>query len=225
MTNLVDVYNLALTAIGGRGKISSPTEESREREMLDLWYPRARDQVLAAAPWPSAKAHQRLALIIERENTTWLSTDPDPGYRYAYAVPNDMLRPRYLTDFSRFTLSTMTDNTAAIMTNTEQAILVYSKRQENIDNFDPELLMAIAYATAAYIARPLTGKRDMASDAQGQANSLITQARLSAANAEETEHESIPEWITARGYGNVAPATRFFYPFGRLISVEGVGVN
>ena len=46
----VQVYNLALNAVGERSNISSPTEQSRPAEVCSLWYSPVRDQVLAAVP-------------------------------------------------------------------------------------------------------------------------------------------------------------------------------
>lgn len=88
------IFNLACSAIGTRARIASPTENSREAEVCRDWYDLIRDRVLQMAPWPEATAWSRLALLQERDDTLdWASTDPDPGFRYMYALPSDYIYP------------------------------------------------------------------------------------------------------------------------------------
>lgn len=222
----VSVYNMALNAIGTRDNVSSPSEGSREAEVCRLWFGPVRDQVLRAAPWPCAKAHSRLALLAQRDDTlAWTSDDPDPGFQYAYAAPSDMLNPQYITDFSRFTLSTYKDQ-MTLMTNTVDPVLAYTKSQILIPLWDIGLLMAISAALASYICMPLTGKPARAKKAQDDANGLIMQARMQSANDDNNTFETMPDWITARGYAWNAPETRFYFPNGPMISVtEAAGVS
>jgi hypothetical protein len=99
----VQVYNLALNAVGERSNISSPTEQSRPAEVCRLWYSPVRDQILSAAPWPEATKIAYPALLATADDDdTWLETEPRTGYQYVYAMPSDALRPRYMSDFSRF---------------------------------------------------------------------------------------------------------------------------
>lgn len=215
----VSVYNMALNAIGTRDNVSSPSEGSREAEVCRLWFGPVRDQVLRAAPWSCAKAHERLALLAERaDSLAWTNGDPDPGYRFAYAAPSDMLNPRYLSDFSRFAMSTYNDQ-LAIMTNTENPILCYTKSQLLIPLWDISLLMAISNALGSYICMPLTGKPARAKKVQDDANGLIMAARMQSANDDNETFETMPDWITARGYSGSAPDTRFYFPDGPMISV------
>src|SRR6478735_3780370 len=159
ITDEVSIYNLALNAVGTRSNITSPSEKSREAELCRLWFGPVRDQVLRAAPWPSCKAWQRLAVLKERDSQeAWTVGDPDPEYQFAYSVPSDMISPRYLAGFQRFSLQTFPGNKLAIMTNETQALLCYTKRQETIALWDVGLQMAIVYGLASYIAMPLHGK-------------------------------------------------------------------
>lgn len=227
MADVVGIFNLALSAVGSKSSISSPTERSREAEVCNLWYESVRDQVLHAAPWPATRASARLAVLAERDVAdAWVASDPDPGYAFAYSAPSNMLRPRHLADFTRFILGVTTTNKRAIMTNTEDAILIYTKRQTNPNLWDSELHLAVVYALAAHIAMPLTAKLERAKYVEAQANNIITAARVAAANVDENQYESIPDWFAARGYAGVAPLTRYVYEFGPLIQVtSGVGVS
>lgn len=212
----VSIYNLALNAIGARNNITSPTEQSREAEVCRLWYAAVRDQILAAAFWPEATKIDYLALINAQTDATWELGEPSPGYAYAYALPNDSLRPQFLTDGSRFIVTVGPNNQRVLNSNTQQAILSYTMRQEVIGVWSSELTMAIVYGLAANICMPLSGKTQRARAMMGQANELILSARVTAMNTDNQQLETIPEWIAGRGYG-MTPGTRFFYPFGSLL--------
>lgn len=217
----VGLYNLALNAVGSRDNISSPTENSREAEVCRLWYSPVRDQILAAAPWPEATKVRALSLLAEATGEEWASSDPKPGYSYAYAVPSDMLRPQYLTDFSRFNLTNYGDNQRAIHTNADPAILAYTFRLENMSLWSAELQMAVVYGLAAHICMPLTGKPSRGRVLAQEANNRIWAARESAANTSDERYDSIPDWLSARGYSD-AVQSRYVYPFTNTLSLPDV---
>lgn len=215
----VQVYNLALNAIGERSNISSPIEQSRPAEVCNLWYSPVRDQILAAAPWPEATKIAYPALLATADDDdAWLETEPRTGYAYVYAMPSDALRPRYMSDFSRF-LFTNFGGQRALHSNTQDAILAYTSRLENIALWDPELQMAVVYGLAANICMPLSGKPSRAKMLAEKANELILGARVAAANANNESYESIPDWIVARGFNNPA-STRYFHPYGGMLTVS-----
>lgn len=216
------VFNLALDASGSRHTILNLTEESREAEVIGRWYPTVRDQVLRAAFWPSAQAFQRLGVLVAREDAPWVDTDPDPGAAFAYAAPSDMIAPRFLSDFTRFTLSRRPDNSVAIMTNSQEVILSYTMRQAHVDAWDSSLRMAIIYALAAHITSPLQGNTDRAQLNIGLANQLILDARVLNANVDENQFETLPPWIAARGYTGGTIPSRFFYPYGPMLALSEV---
>lgn len=226
ISDKTSLFNLALDAVGTRSDVSHPDEESREAEICRLWFAPVRDLVLRAAPWNSAKAFARLAVLAERNDTlAWVPTDPEPGFRFAYAAPSDIIAPRYLSTFERFTYGVY-QGVRSISAQAEQSILVYTRREENISLWDDQLAMAITHALAAHIAMPLHAKAARARQAQEEANSLITNARVNDANANINEFDTIPDWLAARGYAGNAPNTRFYYPYGPMISVtEAVGVR
>ncbi len=215
----VKLYNLALSAAGSRELVSSPTEKSRAAETCDLWFETVRDHVLKSAPWPSAKAVSRLALGDAKSTDTWQEGDADPGYLYAYNAPQDMLQPRFLAGYQRFEIGVRV-NTISVMTNQEQALLVYTKRQDNIALWDSSLFLAISMALASYITMPLTGKNQRSALARENANQAIAAARVSQANTDSFMHDHVPEWIQARGFIGSLPVERFIYPYAPLLSAD-----
>lgn len=217
----VQVYNLSLNAVGERSNISAPTEQSRPAEVCRLWYSVVRDQILAAAPWPEATKIANLAVLAEADDeTAWLETEPRTGYSYVYAMPSDALRPRYMSDFSKFLFANY-DGQRALHSNTEDASLAYTSRLENVALWDAELQMAIVYGLAANICMPLSGKPSRAKALADRANELITTARVAAANANNEYYESVPDWIIARGF-NATSSPRYFHPYGSLLTLTNV---
>lgn len=222
-TDIVVLYNLALDTIGARATISLPTEDSREAEACNLWFPNIRDQVLASAAWPEATKMERLAQVALQdadEDGLWAQGDPRPDLTYSYACPSDMLRPQYISGFGRFTIQSNGDEQKVLMTNNVSPILVYTFRHTKVGLWSQELQMAIMYGLAASICNSLTGKASRTKGLFEQANSRILAARESAANMSDEQFESLPDWITARGYSGGTPSTRYVYPFGSLLSAN-----
>lgn len=216
----VEIYNLALNAVGARNNISSPTEASREAEVCRLWYATVRDQLLAAAPWPEATKLERLALLSKADDE-WDPGEPRPGYRFAYSLPHDCVRPQYLTQFERFLITSGPNDTRMLNTNVSQAILAYTYRLENISLWSTEFQMAVIYALAANICMPLTGKPSRAASLVDRANSIVLAARETAANISNDRYDHIPDWFSARGFGGDAPIS-YYHPFGSLLTVNHV---
>ena len=221
--SVVGIFNLACSIIGTRSTIATEDEASKEAEECVLWYELSRDAVMEAAHWPSTRAFDRLGLLAERNTSAdWVLGDPEPGYKFAYSLPNKMLRPWYLTNFDRFTLGLHNNERVAVMTDTEKPILMYSRKQVSVETWDAQLKMAVSHALASFIALKLTGKVTRTKNNQERANQIIGEARAAAANSREDQYESIPEWYQARGIGIAAPQKRFLYPYGALISVAEV---
>lgn len=215
----VSLFNLALSAAGARGSVSAPTEASREAELCRLWFEPVVRQVLRAAPWASARAVGRLALIAERTLPDWTVGAPNPEYTYAYALPNACLRPRYLAGYGRFEIALTGPDSQALMTNVEDAILYYTYDQQQISMWDASLYFAVAHALGAYIALPLNGKTQQSRSAQGMANSMIQQAQEAAANESFEPLESDPSWLQVRGSAYNTSLSRFIYPNGPMLAV------
>ncbi len=220
-SDVVVLYNLALDTIGARAKISLPTEQSREAEACNLWYPNIRDQVLASAAWPEATKMARLSLLVTQdtdEDGIWASGDPRPDLLNSYALPSDMLRPQYVAGYGSFSIQSYGTEQRALMTSGENPVLVYTFRQTKVSMWSPELQMAIMYGLAASICISLTGKTSRAKSLMDLANAKIIAARESAANMGAERFESLPDWITARGFSGGSPPTRYIYPFASLLS-------
>jgi hypothetical protein len=224
ISDLTTLFNLACNAIGGRDRIASPTENSREAQVCSLWYPVVRDKVFAAAPWPELTKIAPLTLLDTYEGDAWVTTNARPGYTYAYALPNDCIQPQYLTGFERFLIQAYpTGTVSALATNVTDAILAYTSGAFQPPIWSGDLGLAMVYALASHIVMPITGKVTRAKQMADMANNLIMSAREAAANTSNEGFESIPDWIAARGYaGSQVQASRYIYPYGDLLTVASV---
>lgn len=225
MANVLNLYNAAISAAGGKGRLSSLSQASREREACDTWYPIVRDAVQEAAYWPSSKTMNRLALIATRTPTAaWVAGDPIHPYTYSYALPNDYLRARYLVDYSRFEI-TFDDSRGYSVLNAQmpQAVLVYSKRNDLPAQWTPGQYHATVFALAAHITTELGLRGNLASMNMQKANDLLLAAQASAATGDNMGTDVVPPAIAARGVQMTMP-DRYYYPQGNVF-IQAAGVN
>ena len=218
--SVVDIWNLALSAAGGRGGITSETDKGREVDLCRMHFPQVRDVIMKASSWPCSSAYALLALTATRGTASWTVNDPAPEWTYAYAEPSDMLAPRYLTSYGRFTRSRFR-GTSHIMCNEPQAILHYSARETDVANWDTGLKQAVIYGLAAAITYPLSGKFSAARDNRELATEAIMLSRTEIANESDEQYKALPQWIAARGYEQRPTQTPFFWPY-ETFSVLGL---
>lgn len=213
----IEIFNLALSAIGTRGRVDAPDEDTREAQICKLWYPVVRDTALRAANWPSCRAVTRLALHAAASSGDWVEGDPEPPWTYRYSLPVDFLYPRWIDDFSTFALCSYA-NTTMLLANAPEPILTYTRREINCGMWDPDLYRAIVLGLSAAIALPLHGKADRANVMMQDANNLIMQARANMANENSQEFDSIPDWLMARGAAVNTIYSKYVYQYGPLFS-------
>lgn len=212
------VWNKALSAAGGSNMVDTIDEVSRERELCDLWYEVTRDSVLRAAPWNCAEKSAYLALTDTRDqNVAWAAANAQPNWTYTYALPNDFLYPRFTGSYSQFFL---TGN--SLLSNEPSAILTYTFRQTNPNAWDADLELAIVHSLAGAIAMSLHGKTQRTLNQIQLGNAKIMEARERNANMREIRYDHVPPWIAARGGSSLSSATPYIYPYGPLISNDGL---
>lgn len=215
----VDIYNMALSFIGVTTTVAATTEKSPEARTCSIWYERVRNAIQRAAPWSCLKATARLALKATRDPTLdWASTDPTPGYLYAYNLPSDMQIPRYMVDFSMFELSTMQDGSRCLMNSSANALLIYNRRVTDPSAWDEGLITAISAGLAAKIVKPITGKTsDLSGYLQLASQELIGARLLDAPYSGVPMQQPLPEWLQERGSSYGAPFTPYIYPLANPV--------
>lgn len=225
-SSALDIYNLALSAVHAKGAVATLTEASREREICERWYSLVRDTVQEAAYWPSCTATSRLALAEERDfSLNWSAGNPNPQFAFAYFLPDNYLRARFLSSYLPFSIEFDTTRDRRMLYTSEQdAALVYSRISENVVEWTPGQKMATAYGLAAHIAGPLTGSRALSSEMIQKANALLIEAQATSFNANETQVDILPLTFQARGYAGGSTPLTYFYPSGNFFSAAAVNV-
>lgn len=209
--NRVELFNLAISACGSEALITQVNENTREAHLCRLWFDIVRRHVLSTAPWPSAMRYHRLTLNAERVDELWTEGDPSPGYQYRYTLPTDFIQPYHLFSFMPFIY-----RGNFIHTNDSSPLLWYITDLPQPVDWDQGLEQAVMHYLAARIARPLTGSAETVKENFEIALHHIETAQANAAEMlPQSPTETLPDWITARGYGTTA-STRYFYNFQHL---------
>lgn len=155
MANSVEIANLGLSQVKG-GFIESLTEDSREAQICNRIYEICRDAALADVAPQWARKQVALAVLTEEVN----------GFDYVYAYPNDCLDAIAIyneastaaIDRLDFEMGVSADgNTKLILTQYEEAELIYTAKVTNTALYDLLFVEALAWKMASYLAIPLKG--------------------------------------------------------------------
>lgn len=142
MASTIHVCNLALAKLGAR-TIESLTENSKEARLCALFLDSSRDELLRAHPWNFAAARATLAR---------LSEPPAFGYARAFQLPPDCLRVRRLNGDVRAVFEI---EGRQLLTDQDQARILYTARVEDPTRFDPLFVQALAARLAAELCVPI----------------------------------------------------------------------
>lgn len=90
-----------------------------------------------------------------------------------------------------------------VLTNAPYAIGVYTSRENDPTNWDPQFVTAVVMTLAAWTAEPITGSSSMVVQKSQIAASLVNAARVSDGDEGTQTTDHIPDWIQIR-YGGAA---------------------
>lgn len=211
MTDVLDVYNMALEQSGARTTMLTEAETTPEGNAIRRWYAPVKDHALRAVHWNFARTEENL--VLDEEIT-------GPPWSFKHESPEDMLSARYIEKgYPAFVVAKR-----KILSNVETPRLIYTQQVTNPDLFDPSFLIAVSYALAAAVTYPLTGDRAMASQLFQMANAHLLSARN--LNFEEaisvTMAEYTPDWIAIRD-GSITPNSPFIIGVGPLFAELATG--
>lgn len=160
-----DICNVALGRIGQRQFIEDMDEEdSTEALAARVHYELSRDVVLCAYRWRFATSRSTLAL----------SEETRTGWTYTYALPTDCLDVRYLVmegypgeppPHAQAPFQLEANSLAPrrlLLTELEQAELVYTRRLTEVSLFPPLFTNALAWKLSADFALTVAVKPQMA---------------------------------------------------------------
>lgn len=196
----VDIASIALSYVGS-GPIQSFTEKTNEAAVCNLHYRFALAETLQAFPWPDIKARVALTALDEALIPRL--------WTYAYALPADCIRPRFLVGADalpdprfRQKFEIYADPGTGqkyLVTNLEDPHLIYSTSAMTVDKFSPMLIDAIAWKLAVKIALPITRTAARLDDAMAGWTRALSAAETLAANEDpDTIAEWTPDWIAER---------------------------
>jgi hypothetical protein len=138
-------HDVVITAI-------NPPDGSTEADKCATFYPIARDELLEQHAWRFALRRDALATL----------ANPSLIWRYAYALPNNCIRPLAVllagsTDDKQgqsFTIELQADGVSPmILTNAPPgAVLKYIIQQRDSTKFTPSFVVALSYRLSSYLA-------------------------------------------------------------------------
>lgn len=164
---------------------------------------------------PTAPLFLRARFIVPKISNTGGATTPlMTGGGFANAVP----LPVGATPPIPFLISSESDangnQTKVLLTNAQQAELVYTARVSNPDLWDPNFMEAAVMTLAAWIEQPIAGNNQLTAMLAQQAQSLVMIARVSDGDEGTSIIDNTPDWISARSLpaAGMIGASSFYGP-------------
>ncbi len=200
------IANMALGHVGHRHPVEDlDTDSSPEANECRLWYDYARFQVLEAFDWTFAR--KRISATLHADTVSEVDGQPYTGtWGYRYRYPDNCVKVRKVQnpvappdDAIPFAVElSLNGNERTVLTNQENAVLVYTFDQEVTELFSPAFVSALSHLIGHYIAFSVTGKRSMSNDMLKKYQQLLPAAGASDANEGVDKPPRDAEHIRAR---------------------------
>lgn len=206
MASKAFIANLALHRIGISQLISNvDTEQSQQAVSIKAMFDGERDAVLREFSWPFATAYATLGLVAGTAavpfNDDWI---------FAYRYPPDALHARRLVTASGRSPAGQGVRPPAfrvgrdaqgrlIFSNETPAVLEYTARIVNVEEFDPQFNSMLAWRLASTIAAPLSRLENQAQRAMNMYVFERAWAQSTAANEGQKPRQRDADWTLARG--------------------------
>ena len=201
MASAVDICNLALSHLGDEATVSaiSPTPDGSVQAMhCARFYPIARDSLLEMHPWKFALRRVDLSALAVNSY----------GWAFAYATPKcikalSVLAPDDDTNAKSqpYEMASASDGTEIILTNLNEAQLLYIAQVTDTTKFSPLFVDALSWLLASYLAGPIikgdTGMQ-IARNCYTNFRMAFSLATVSDANQQKADIEHTPDWIGNR---------------------------
>lgn len=187
MASVIEICNMGLSKIGVSA-INSLTEDIKAARQCSIMYETLRDEVLRAHDWNFATA---------RASCARSAAAPAFGYDYAYQIPADCLRARYLNDEPDIDSDWVVEG-RQILTDEETANLVYTRRVEDTNQFDTMFIHALAARLAAELAVPMVDDNTLATNMWALYESFISRAAVVDANEGNEDRDEANPYVEVR---------------------------
>jgi hypothetical protein len=196
-----NICNLALSRIGVRSRISSLSEGSEEANLFDLVYDFVLELTLEQSPWSFAQERRALLLLEEQDSTE--------EWTFKYQVPANCVRPLRIESAGarnvaqdqlvKWQLESDPDgNRKIILTDEEDAVLVYTRRDVIANLYPAHFVSTLAWNLAAEIVGAMPGKADMGEYAMKMARIAASEAGATNANIMVPDNQLDSEFVRVR---------------------------
>lgn len=186
VTSVTDICNRALYHVGV-GRILSLDDGTKVSDDCKFLYPQCRDEIIRLHRWKC---------IMRRANIAKLAEAPAHTYSSYHALPSDCLRlwevvgldEEYYTLEGRNILSDVTGSMA----------IVYGAQIEDVSQYDPLFVAALAAYMAIHLAEPLTQSSSLKETVSRLYDKAIENARMASALEDSARTRAIPSIIMNR---------------------------
>lgn len=211
MASEVQICNLALSHIGAYTIESLENPRTTITRACALHYEPTRDAVLSDHAWGFANKHKILALVSGVEISGWV---------YVYAYPTDCQVARKIYDDTAAVTGTSLDIATGqytptgkiefqievadgldkkyIVTNKEDAELIYTARVVTPNLFDSPFIKALSYALAIELTQPLKADKALKGQLEDEYVRLINRAKAISANEEYKKPDDTNDYVNSR---------------------------
>lgn len=193
----VTICNMAASHVGSKTTIESIDENHPVAKECKLWYEAARIQTLEDFDWDFARKSSALALHAEAA--------PTNRWSFRYQIPSDSVSPRVIenpagptADAVPYEIENAGDETLSIVTNMEDATLVYTYDVQNVALFSLGFIEALAFQLAYKISYKISGKASLKDRILRDYDRALQIAYASNAVRSVPPEERDASWVRAR---------------------------
>lgn len=205
-----ELYNLALSCLGTRSRVTATNDGSREANALNIVYADVRDELLQEHVWWFCKIRKPLV-------PQAVAVAPDE-WSYVYERPADCLKVRFLCSPGvppdrydglppiPYEVRVVEDDTMptpvkvkAILCDLDEAVACYTYQVTDPDFMTANFRRALGWKLAAAIALNLTGSREIAKAAQDLFLGQLDLAKaIDAQEGISRRDQQVAPWTAAR---------------------------
>lgn len=195
MSSIIEICNQALGNLGSKAAIQSLTEASTEAQECRRWYDVSRRSTLERHDWGFARKRSTLALH---------TNDPPDTWAYRYQWPATCLAARYIPDPGDddmkvpFRQENAADGSRSILTNLEQATLVFTFDATDPNLFTQTYIDALSFLMAFRMAPKLTSAKGLQKQMADAYEAFFKISAGSNANQQTGNAPLDADWIRGR---------------------------
>lgn len=182
----VEIWNLALTALGADALTSMEEDNENARRLSVIYVPVVKD-LLRAHPWNFA---------LKRATLAQMSASPDFGYTYFYQLPSDCLKVVEIND--QVDIDYVVEG-RRILCDEETVELRYISYITDSNQYDSNFVSLLSARLQAEIAYAVTHSRTLAKDKWDEYIAKRNTARSSDAQEGKPQKIEKSNWVSSRG--------------------------